>query len=92
MIIGTFETFGAGCPGSVPAPSFCLTKNPNGGTLSGANNDLEYAYTVLNTRHDPGRRLRRPDGEQHVARYHRRVHLLAGRRPAEPDPDRQPRR
>jgi hypothetical protein len=43
---GAFDLFGQGCPGSVPAPSFCAQLNPTGGTLLTTNAAREYAYTV----------------------------------------------
>lgn len=43
---GTFAEFGAGCPGSVPLPSYCAQLNPTGGALSTNNIAREYAYTV----------------------------------------------
>lgn len=45
-IFATFNEYGAGCPGSVPLPSFCAQLNPNGGTLGTSNAAREYAYTV----------------------------------------------
>jgi len=45
-IYAAFSEFGAGCPGSVPLPSFCAQLNPTGGTLATSNIAREYAYTV----------------------------------------------
>ncbi|HEX6812357.1 MAG TPA: S8 family serine peptidase [Planctomycetota bacterium] len=42
----SFSEFGAGCPGSVPLPSFCAQLNGAGGTISTTNIAREYAYTV----------------------------------------------
>jgi serine protease AprX len=45
-VFAAFTEFGAGCPGSVPLPSFCAQLNPTGGTLATATINREYAYTV----------------------------------------------
>ena len=43
--IAAFNTFGAGCPGSVTAPTTaCPELNPNGGSLEGDTRDNEYCY------------------------------------------------
>lgn len=46
---GSFETFGEGCEGSVPAPpSNCPELNATGGNLSNDTRDNEYCYQVAN--------------------------------------------
>ncbi|HEB53907.1 MAG TPA: hypothetical protein ENI87_11700, partial [bacterium] len=44
----SFNTFGNGCPGSVPAPVSCPELNGGGGTLSGSTNNFEYTFRVDN--------------------------------------------
>ena len=46
--IASFNTFGAGCPGSVTAPATpCPELNPAGGTLEGDTRDNEYCYEAV---------------------------------------------
>ncbi len=45
-VLATFATFGQGCPGSVPAPSFCAQLNGTGGSLANNTRTWEYCYTV----------------------------------------------
>lgn len=45
-VFGSFQTFGQGCPGTVPLPSFCTTLNAAGGTLANNTRTWEYCYTV----------------------------------------------
>ncbi|MFK7739330.1 MAG: hypothetical protein AB8H80_03330 [Planctomycetota bacterium] len=49
VIQAAFETFAAGCPGSVLAPFSCPELNGSGGTLNGNTNQFEYTYRVDNT-------------------------------------------
>jgi hypothetical protein len=48
-VFASFETFGQGCPGSVPAPSYCVQLNGNGGTLASLTRTNEYAYQVVSS-------------------------------------------
>ena len=45
-VYAAWDTYGQGCPGSFPAPAYCATLNPNGGSLSGNTNSFEYCYPV----------------------------------------------
>ena len=45
-VYAAFDTYGQGCQGSFPAPAYCATLNPNGGTLSNNTNSFEYCYAV----------------------------------------------
>ena len=45
-VYATFETYGAGCAGSFPAPAYCSTLNGNGGALSNSTNSFEYSFVV----------------------------------------------
>ncbi len=45
-VFATFETYGQGCAGSFPAPAYCASLNPNGGTLSNSTNQYEYCFAV----------------------------------------------
>ena len=50
-VYAAFDTYGQGCQGSFPAPAYCATLNPNGGTLSNSTNSFE-----LLRRHRPWQR------------------------------------
>jgi hypothetical protein len=48
-LFASFATYGQGCPGSVPLPSYCAELNPNGGTMTSNLRTYEYAYLVPST-------------------------------------------
>ena len=45
-VYAAFDTYGQGCQGSFPAPTYCATLNANGGTLSNSTNSFEYCFAV----------------------------------------------
>ena len=45
-VFASFETYGQGCAGSFPAPTYCASLNGNGGTLSNSTNGFEYCFVV----------------------------------------------
>ena len=45
-MFAAFDAYGQGCQGSFPAPTYCASLNPNGGTLSNSTNSFEYCYQV----------------------------------------------
>jgi hypothetical protein len=50
VILAAFDTFGAGCEGSVAQPPVnCPELNAAGGTLSNSTNQYEYTYAVQNS-------------------------------------------
>ena len=45
----SFTYFGKGCQGTGKGPSYCLSNNTSGGSLTNTRRSNEYAYQVLNT-------------------------------------------
>jgi len=45
-VFATFDTYGQGCTGSFPAPAYCASLNPNGGSLTNSTNSFEYSFVV----------------------------------------------